>query len=168
MHKKQGHSLEFFHNHKRPIFTYLIRLCVHMHCIVGTTDFSAKWSKFRPFLPYLVKSCAWFTSPRGDLPWYPGTLAFKHVLGPLKMSAGVYQAGQIMAKSNCQFRKLGLEAHHYPLTWVWPLLFQIPDKRGPGSFQNLTSVLWLVLTTTHYQEPFFAKSRGFLWSKKAL
>ena len=67
---KTGPFFRHFFITKRGLFLHiLIRLCVHMYCTLSTTDFTAKWSKFRPFFPYLVKSCAWFTSQRGDLPW---------------------------------------------------------------------------------------------------
>ena len=66
---KTGPFFRDFSITKRGLFLHiLIRLCVHMYCTLSTTDFTAKWSKFRPFFPYLVKSCAWFTSQRGDLP----------------------------------------------------------------------------------------------------
>ena len=150
-----------------------------MYCTVGTTDFSAKWSKFRLFLPYLVKSCAWFTSQRGDLPlptrtWamtYLPTLSvgdLKHVWGPLKTQQGSpRQAIQGQNQLPIQ-KKLGLGCVYTCTVQVWPLLLQILDKNRPKSSQNLTPILWLVLTTTHYQEQLLQNQGEFMVKKGPL
>ena len=149
-----------------------------MYCTVCTTDFSAKWSKFRLFLPYLVKSCAWFTSPRGDLPlptriWamtYLPTLSvgyLKHVWGPLKSQQGSPRQA-IQGQNQLPIQKTWLGLGLCPMTQVWPFLLQILDKKRPKSSQNLTPVLWLVLTTTHYQEQLLQNQGEFMVKKGPL
>ena len=103
-----------------------------------------------------------------DLPTYLVCRGFKTCLGPLKTQQGSpRQAIQGQNQLPIQ-NKLGLGCVYTCTVQVWPLLLQILDKNRPKSSQNLTPVLWLVLTTTHYQEQLLQNQGEFMVKKGPL
>ena len=120
-------------------------------------------------LDSLLQEGTYFYLPEpGQWPTYLVCRGFKTCLGPLKTQQGSpRQAIQGQNQLPIQ-KKLGLGCVYTCTVQVWPLLLQILDKNRPKSSQNLTPILWLVLTTTHYQEQLLQNQGEFMVKKGPL
>ena len=113
--------------------------------------------------PYLPESGQWPTY----LPTHLVCRVFKHVWGPLKSQQGSTQAGYIGPKPTANSKK-GLAWVYAPWPKSDPFLLQNLDKNRPKSSQNLTPILWLVKTTTHYKEQLLQNQGEFIVKKGPL
>ena len=153
-------------------------MCTHV-LYSGYHRFFSKMKQIQTFFTLFGKIlCLIHFSKRGptptyqnlgnDLPTYLVCRGFKTCLRTFKDPAGVTQAGHTGLKPTANPKKAWV-VYTPTVQWLyWPLLLQILDKNRPKSSQNLTPILWLVLTTTHYQEQLLQSQGEFMVKKGPL
>ena len=140
-------------------------MCTHV-LYTECHRFYSKMKQIQTFFPLFGKIlCLIHFLKRGPTLTYLPTLSVGYLNGTFKMSAGVHQASHIGAKSNCQFKKLGLAWLFTPWPRSDPFSFKIQIKRDTGH-----SRISLLFCGWYWQQPItrshFLQSQGGFYGQK--